>query len=260
MNVDTPTTGDYLVEIGNHNGRQYGPAGNMVHVFLGKIGTQQTATITLTADFDATDEKCVLNRAEVTPFEGDTNPDDNWDMDECPEDVTIRVITIAADDTQAEFEGAEFAVYKPGADGNFDPNAAVIPVNLEESSNNTYFFDLETGGVYYLVETKAPVDANGRQYELLAEPVRFEVKIETNAAGEKIVRIETDSNVPSVQAKDSRKIDTTNEIELATIAIADIYNGTLPMAGGHGVGTYALVGMLLFGLAGFAGRRNRVNA
>ncbi|MGL4605854.1 MAG: SpaH/EbpB family LPXTG-anchored major pilin [Eubacteriaceae bacterium] len=111
-------------------------------------------------------------------------------------------------------QGAEFKIYPTEADAKAETNQ--IGTTLTTDANGVAAFEGLKYGDYWLVETKAPVDATGKAYNLLKEPLRFTVSATSHEAGNHIL-------------------------------VENSKGFTLPITGGSGTMLFSVVGLLLIG-------------
>lgn len=147
--------------------------------------------------------------------------------------VNFSVQKVDAENNGVPLDGAQFTVYPATVTdyANSKDGIALKPVEGDESKLVLPPDAKLKPGSYQLVETKAPVGADGHQYSLLPQPIIFNV-----APGE---------DGKSVVAVTGTGFATVDEDDPSVIKVANVYSGKLPKTGGIGVGVVALVGLVI---------------
>lgn len=135
----------------------------------------------------------------------------------------IAYVKVDAADTTKKLAGAEFALYSIAVENGVDVDGSAKIERTVTSNNEGYF---EFTGLkyssatirYYMVETKAPVDANGKEYELFGEEIDVTISATSYS---------TTSATP-IQVKNTLKPE-------------------LPFTGGMGTILFTVVGLALMG-------------
>lgn len=134
----------------------------------------------------------------------------------------LELLKIDGKDDSIALSGAKFKIYKSLSDAQEETNAMVNPAGggewevTTDNNGKAMFYGLKYG-TYWIVETQAPQDDNGKYYNLLDEP--------------KEVTVSANSHTAPVEVKN--------------------YNGfTLPKTGGMGTMLFTAAGLLLIGAAG----------
>lgn len=209
-------------------------------------------------------EKCVENSVIVTGPNGETDTD-KTECDEKPElepkKIRVGVTKVDAVDKSLSLDGAEFTLYPSDV---FDRPDYTKPIQLSAVDGSKELFATlgEEGGVYHLVETKAP---DG--YSLLLHPVTFLVEYDESGkliaklqdTGGTLIDISVDSEDPkcvenSVTVTGPNGETVTDQTECAALVhlkVADVKAGQLPHTGGLGVLPLAIAGFAVI----FAGGR-----
>lgn len=135
-------------------------------------------------------------------FEPQTVPEDKK-----PEVHTggINLLKVDADDNALKLQGAKFKIYRTEADAKKNINAVKDPQDnhidwevTTDANGIAHFWGLSYGQKgqdayygdstnYWIVETQAPVDANGKPYNLLKYPVKVTVNSNSHNEANKIM-------------------------------------------------------------------------
>lgn len=133
-----------------------------------------------------------------------------------------------------ELAGAEFVVYGAEESGEIDYQNVIAEIDAGNRA-----FEVPTAGTFYLVETRSPGGMN-----LLAEPVRFDATVDPET-----------NEIVVTQSGDSVLVAVSGQGADIVLTVADTSVGVLPDTGGRGIGVYALIGLVLIGMAfGFLSR------
>ena len=124
----------------------------------------------------------------------------------------VKLIKIDSSDSSKKLEGAKFILNKLNEDGSIDKNFKQREVTSDENGQAS-FIGLPYGK-YMITEVEAP-----EGYELLKEPIKFEIDNQNN------------NSVITIEVKNNKSIK-------------------LPAAGGNGNITSKYIGFILIGLAG----------
>lgn len=124
----------------------------------------------------------------------------------------VQLIKVDSIDSNIKLENAEFILNKLKEDGSIDENFTAIEVTTNQ--NGQAFFNNLPYGKYIITEIEAP-----EGYELLKEPIKFEVNKDSN------------NSIITIEVKNNKSIK-------------------LPIAGGNGNITSKYTGFMLIGLAG----------
>ncbi|MEW6889589.1 VWA domain-containing protein [Trueperella pyogenes] len=153
----------------------------------------------------------------------------------------IKIVKLLADGGTTPLAGAQFKLYKADSQGNLT-TIGENEVLVQTGADNIHTADLDSPGIYYLIESKAP-----QKLRLLSEPVKFTA---TWGSGEPELKILQGASSLIIPGKDSQGA--------LTLQIADIREGQLPRTGGAGVAWLGGIGGLLV-LAGltWAQRKQR---
>lgn len=124
----------------------------------------------------------------------------------------IQLIKVDSSDSNIKLEGAKFRLNKLEENGDIDENFTAIEVTTNQ--NGQAFFNNLPYGKYIITEIEAP-----EGYELLKEPIKFEINKDSN------------NSIITIEVKNNKSIK-------------------LPIAGGNGNITSKYIGFMLIGLAG----------
>lgn len=124
----------------------------------------------------------------------------------------VQLIKVDSIDSNIKLENAEFILNKLKEDGSIDENFTAIEVTTNQ--NGQAFFNNLPYGKYIITEIEAP-----EGYELLKEPIKFEINKDSN------------NSIITIEVKNNKSIK-------------------LPIAGGNGNITSKYIGFMLIGLAG----------
>lgn len=164
-----------------------------------------------------------------------------------------------SDNQDKKLAGAEFDLYRYDGD-KVDPSVSEI------TNGNNHIFSFKSDangqlnikdagtykdklaslgkGTYYLIETKAPVDVDGKSYNLLAKPIKVDLNVNYNV----------EKSNPSV-VTNGKKTTTTTIVEIETFDESKVANANitilnkkgfnLPTTGGFGTLLFSGIGALL---------------
>lgn len=115
-------------------------------------------------------------------------------------------------------------------------------------------------GTYYLVETKTVKTADGKQYNLLKEPVKVEIKVAYTTKTETTIEKETNGNVTAATTVKNETFTggDTDSAGTFTVTVKNYTGFTLPTTGGMGTVLFSIAGFALMAGAAFVllkGRR-----
>lgn len=115
-------------------------------------------------------------------------------------------------------------------------------------------------GTYYLVETKTVKTADGKQYNLLKEPVKVEIKVAYTTKTETTIEKETNGNVTAATTVKNETFTggDTDSAGTFTVTVKNYTGFTLPITGGMGTVLFSIAGFALMAGAAFVllkGRR-----
>jgi len=151
----------------------------------------------------------------------------------------IEIIKVDGDNNTLLLAGAKFKIYTSEADALSGENALTNPESgagdwevTTDNNGKAYFYGL-TSGDYWIVETQAPKDSEGKTYNLLEGPLK--ITIDETLANE------------------------TYPVEIVTV---NNFTGfTLPLTGGTGTILFTLIGLMMLSAAGvllIVARRRKV--
>ena len=115
-------------------------------------------------------------------------------------------------------------------------------------------------GTYYLVETKTVKTADGKQYNLLKEPVKVEIKVAYTTKTETTIEKETNGNVTAATTVKNETFTggDTDSAGTFTVTVKNYTGFDLPITGGMGTVLFSIAGFALMAGAAFVllkGRR-----
>lgn len=115
-------------------------------------------------------------------------------------------------------------------------------------------------GIYYLVETKTVKTADGKQYNLLKEPVKVEIKVVYTTKTETTIEKETNGNVTAATTVKNETFTggDTDSAGTFTVTVKNYTGFDLPITGGMGTVLFSIAGFALMAGAAFVllkGRR-----
>lgn len=157
--------------------------------------------------------------------------------------VSFSVQKVDAENNGVPLDGAQFTVY-PATVTDYANSKDGIALKPVEGDGSKLVLPPDAKlkpGSYQLVETKAPVGADGHQYSLLPQPIIFNV-----APGE------DGTSVVTVMGTGFATVD---EDDPSVIKVANVYSGKLPKTGGIGVGVVALIGLVIVSAGVYFARR-----
>lgn len=168
--------------------------------------------------------------------------------------------------TNSSLGGAEFDLYKykgtapdnvTEADLKNTENATLVRSGLVSDNENGQLSDKKTGnplyfsnGDYFLVETKAPTDAEGNNYNLLKEPVKVKLNVvyvtKTTTTTTKEVNTDNTFTVKKTTVTETT-FNNSEDANAGTINITVKNNKgfDLPVTGGFGTLLFSCIGALL---------------
>ena len=115
-------------------------------------------------------------------------------------------------------------------------------------------------GTYYLVETKTVKTKDGKQYNLLKEPVKVEIKVAYTTKTETTIEKETNGNVTAATTVKNKTFTggDTDSAGTFTVTVKNYTGFDLPTTGGMGTVLFSIAGFALMAGAAFVllkGRR-----
>lgn len=141
-----------------------------------------------------------------------------------------------------------------GSDG------ALVERNLTTDDNGKIQKSGLKNGTYYLVETKTVKTKDGKQYNLLKEPVKVEIKVAYTTKTEKTIEKETNGNVTAATTVKNETFTggDTDSAGTFTVTVKNYTGFDLPITGGMGTVLFSIAGFALMAGAAFVllkGRR-----
>ena len=249
-----------------------------------KLATSKVKVITVTFNTKLNENAKIgsagnLNDAEldysnaIYPTEDPNNPNNNKQPGE--DKITDQAIVYSFQmnvlkvdgKTSAGLEGVKFDLYSytgektnpteadlKGADGKR------IAQDLKTDANGKIQYKGLKNGTYYLVETKTVKTEDGKQYNLLKEPVKVEITVEYTTKTETTITKDENGNVTN---KTTVSTDTftggdTGSDGTFTVTVKNYTGFDLPTTGGMGTVLFSIAGFALMAGAAFVllkGRR-----
>lgn len=249
-----------------------------------KLATSKVKVITVTFNTKLNENAKIgsagnLNDAEldysnaIYPTEDPNNPNNNKQPGE--DKITDQAIVYSFQmnvlkvdgKTSAGLEGVKFDLYSytgektnpteadlKGADGKR------IAQDLKTDANGKIQYKGLKNGTYYLVETKTVKTEDGKQYNLLKEPVKVEITVEYTTKTETTITKDENGNVTN---KTTVSTDTftggdTGSAGTFTVTVKNYTGFDLPTTGGMGTVLFSIAGFALMAGAAFVllkGRR-----
>ena len=167
-----------------------------------------------------------------------------------PKGANFTFTKVSADNHEDKLEDASFAI----AD-NKEMNGATTVSKAENDSTTFTVENLEVGKQYWLAETTAPSGAEGKNYQLLPEPISFKIDEDGKLKFWSANKWTEGDAFPFVDPK-SQTDKTTGKIH-ATANIANVWIGDLPKTGGNGIAPWLLLGGLIMAAGALMGNRRR---
>lgn len=269
---------DYTVTVTKAaNGK--GPIWVLDFTQAGKTKLAEAGTKTITVIFDTT-----LNSKAVVGNDGNLNDakleysngvyvDGNEHPDPGKDTINNKAVvyTFALDavkqdgDTKTPLQGAEFTLYqyegdaKPVTEEILKKNGTeVCKLISEDKDGKLVIKDNKTAeyngkqpklskGNYYLVETKAPKDENGKNYNLLKDPVKVELKPDYSITTSTDTTKDDKGNVTITRTVTTKTFTDAGTDDKGSFKVI-IYNKKgfdLPTTGGFGTLLFSCIGALL---------------
>ena len=168
---------------------------------------------------------------------------------------------IPLDPTTTDWKFSLYREHRPDTGGAPDPHQLILVQDLQPTQDRQgdrvlgSTEDLSAGR-YVLIETKAP-----QGYELLANPVRFEVL--RDAASQRLIMkilnpeqlggaatVAVPGGAAAPQPSSPGADSATAAVPELILQVADVRQGDLPLTGSHGVGWFIAAGIFLLVLSG----------
>lgn len=135
-----------------------------------------------------------------------------------------------------------------------------IAHDLTTDANGKIQYKGLKNGTYYLVETKTVKTADGKQYNLLKEPVKVEIKVAYTTKTETTIEKETNGNVTAATTVKNKTFTggDTGSAGTFTVTVKNYTGFDLPITGGMGTVLFSIAGFALMAGAAFVllkGRR-----
>ena len=178
--------------------------------------------------------------------------------EEVPSSAGFQLKKVAADDKHL-VSGAEFTV----ADGaNLSKASFVKKMDSLGAANENganYVVDgLETGKDYWVFETKAPSGEDGKNYQLLTEPLRFKLTEDGLMFWDKTIAPSGDyTSGQTFPVVEKSKVEGDNGSVIGVATVANVWIGDLPKTGGNGIAPWLLLGGLIMAAGALMGNRRR---
>ncbi|MCG7251857.1 DUF6923 family protein [Corynebacterium pseudodiphtheriticum] len=270
---------EYLENEDGSNTAQFG---------VGQIQPNQTVRVYIAVRFKQGKNECKANTVSVLNNDQDSNPDDNQSTAACVQDPKVGFELHKVDASELDsslpaqkLTGGNFvllnATKEDGsvkAESEVNWQAATHPSNpdvteIRESEEQPGEYratnDLEIGKYYWLIETQAPIGADGKRYSLLVKPVLFQLVRDPNTGNAGALFFdETAANTGQQAWTNKHPVANMYSGQQAkdkiTIKLANIQQGEMPLTGGSGVWRLTIVGLLviLVGVFGATTRRKAV--
>lgn len=138
-------------------------------------------------------------------------------------------------------------------------NGKRIAHDLTTDANGKIQYKGLKNGTYYLVETKTVKTKDGKQYNLLKEPVKVEIKVDYTTQTVTTIEKDTDGNViAATTVKTENFSGGDNNSGTFTVTVKNYTGFDLPTTGGMGTVLFSIAGFALMAGAAFVllkGRR-----
>lgn len=138
-------------------------------------------------------------------------------------------------------------------------NGTLVEQNLTTDADGKIQKSGLKNGTYYLVETKTVKNTKGKQYNLLKEPVKVEIKVAYTTKTETTIEKDTNGNVTAATTvKNETFTGGDNNSGTFTVTVKNYTGFELPITGGMGTVLFSIAGFALMAGAAFVllkGRR-----
>ena len=242
-----------------------------------KLATAETKTITVIFDTTLNSKAVVGNGGNLNDakleysngvyVDGNEHPDPGTDTINNKAVVyTFELDAVKQDgNTKTPLKDAEFTLYQYEGDANpvtedvlktsgkevcklvsADKTGKLVIKGNETEEYNGKQPKLSKGN-YYLVETKAPKDENGKYYNLLKDPVKVELKPDYSITTTTVTDTDKEGNVTITRTVQTNKFDNAGKDNKGSFNVI-IYNKKgfdLPTTGGFGTLLFSGIGALL---------------
>ena len=250
-----------------------------------KLATSKVKVITVTFNTKLNENAKIgsdgnLNDAEldysnaIYPTEDPDNPNkDNTPGEDIIKDQAIvysfqmNIEKVDGKDSSIKLQGVTFDLYSytgtnpnpteadlKGTDGK------LIAHDLTTDANGKIQYKGLKNGTYYLVETKTVKTKDRKQYNLLKEPVKVEIKVAYTTKTETTIEKETNGNVTAATTVKNKTFTggDTGSAGTFTVTVKNYTGFDLPITGGMGTVLFSIAGFALMAGAAFVllkGRR-----
>ena len=250
-----------------------------------KLATSKVKVITVTFNTKLNENAKIgsdgnLNDAEldysnaIYPTEDPDNPNkDNTPGEDIIKDQAIvysfqmNIEKVDGKDSSIKLQGVTFDLYRytgtnpnpteadlKGTDGK------LIAHDLTTDANGKIQYKGLKNGTYYLVETKTVKTKDRKQYNLLKEPVKVEIKVAYTTKTETTIEKETNGNVTAATTVKNKTFTggDTGSAGTFTVTVKNYTGFDLPITGGMGTVLFSIAGFALMAGAAFVllkGRR-----
>lgn len=250
-----------------------------------KLATSNVKVITVTFNTKLTEDAIIgsegnLNDAELdysnaiyptedpdNPNKGNTPGEDKIKDQAIVYSFQMNIEKVDGKDSTIKLQGVTFDLYSyTGAKTNpteadlKGSDGTLVEQNLTTDADGKIQKSGLKNGTYYLVETKTVKTKDGKQYNLLKEPVKVEIKVDYVTKTETTITKDVNGNVAdttTVSTKTFTGGDTGSDGTF-TVTVKNYTGFDLPITGGMGTVLFSIAGFALMAGAAFVllkGRR-----
>lgn len=201
------------------------------------------------------------------PNKGNTPGEDKIKDQAIVYSFQMNIEKVDGKDSTIKLQGVTFDLYSyTGANTNpteadlKGSNGTLVEQNLTTDADGKIQKSGLKNGTYYLVETKTVKTKDGKQYNLLKEPVKVEIKVDYVTKTETTITKDVNGNVTDTTTVSTKTFTggDTGSAGTFTVTVKNYTGFDLPITGGMGTVLFSIAGFALMAGAAFVllkGRR-----